>query len=97
MTRLAFPKPPPRVIAKAAKQQAKQLTERAAKNAVWVRAGYRCERCHVVVSRRTTSMLYAGHIHHKKRRSTGGGLDPENLLLLCARCHANAHNGRGPR
>jgi len=31
-------------------------------------------------------------IHHKKKRSQGGGDNIENLQALCRFCHLHAHN-----
>jgi len=30
-------------------------------------------------------------VHHKIKRSQGGGDDPENLILLCRICHGREH------
>jgi 5-methylcytosine-specific restriction endonuclease McrA len=41
-----------------------------------------CERCR---------QARATVLHHKLRRSQGGGNDDENLARLCAPCHSNIH------
>lgn len=37
----------------------------------------------------------ADHIHHRKRRSQGGGESFENGLAVCARCHEYLHRNTG--
>lgn len=32
-----------------------------------------------------------GHLHHKLMRSAGGAHTPENLVDICASCHAYIH------
>lgn len=50
------------------------------------RASNSCELC--------GSTLGEKHIHHKTPIAKGGSHQLSNLLLLCVRCHSNAHGGR---
>ncbi len=52
------------------------------RKAVYRRDGYRCALCD------STKYL---QIHHAVKRSLGGSNRPENLITLCADCHALAH------
>ena len=54
----------------------------ATRKAVYRRDGYRCALC--------DSTKYI-QIHHAMSRSIGGSNKPENLITLCADCHALAH------
>lgn len=56
---------------------------KATRRAVYQRDGWRCAVCD------SNSGL---QIHHAIRRSQGGSNEPENLVTLCWRCHAVAHN-----
>jgi len=47
------------------------------------RDGWRCQSCG------TMSNL---EVHHKRFRSQSGHDSEENLITLCARCHARIHN-----
>jgi 5-methylcytosine-specific restriction endonuclease McrA len=47
------------------------------------RDGWRCQACG------TLSNL---EVHHKEFRSQSGDDSEENLITLCADCHARAHN-----
>jgi 5-methylcytosine-specific restriction endonuclease McrA len=49
------------------------------------RDGYRCTQC---------GGLGPLQVHHKKRRSDGGGDEMENLVSLCLPCHKAAHPER---
>jgi 5-methylcytosine-specific restriction endonuclease McrA len=48
------------------------------------RDGWRCQNCG------TMSNL---EVHHKEFRSEAGDDTDENLITLCATCHAGIHNG----
>lgn len=52
------------------------------RKAVYRRDGYRCALCD------STKYL---QVHHAVKRSLGGTDRPENLITLCADCHALAH------
>ena len=56
--------------------------ERSARARLITKYGKRCMQCG-----------YDGNIelHHKKRIVDGGGHDEDNLILLCEKCHAEAH------
>jgi 5-methylcytosine-specific restriction endonuclease McrA len=49
------------------------------------RDGYRCTGC---------GCLGPLQVHHKQRRSQGGGDELENLVSLCLACHKAAHPER---
>lgn len=52
------------------------------RKAVYAREGYCCALCG------NTKYL---QVHHCIARSRGGSSDPQNLICLCADCHALAH------
>lgn len=52
------------------------------RQAIYRRDGWRCALCD------STKYL---QIHHCVKRSQGGTNNPENLITLCADCHAVAH------
>lgn len=52
------------------------------RKAVYLRDGYTCALC--------GSTKYM-QVHHCIKRSEGGTNSPENLICLCADCHALAH------
>lgn len=56
--------------------------DNATRKAVYKREGYRCALCD------STKYL---QIHHVVKRSVGGSSGPQNLICLCANCHALAH------
>jgi len=64
----------------------------ATRRIVYRRSHNRCEMCTVQVS--------SGHIHHRKPRRMGGRKknkyinEPENLLLLCEKCHMTVESNR---
>jgi len=41
------------------------------------------------------SSKFALSFHHIVRRSKGGTNDPDNIVLLCAKCHHRADNASG--
>lgn len=71
--------------------------ERAFRNAVWLRASGRCERCGVDVIR-TLDVLHprAGHVaHHRGRRvAPADRCNPDAASLLCRDCHMAEHSMR---
>jgi 5-methylcytosine-specific restriction endonuclease McrA len=56
------------------------------RNQVLRRDGWRCQACG------TMSNL---EVHHKEFRSHSGNDSEENLITLCAVCHASLHQNRG--
>jgi 5-methylcytosine-specific restriction endonuclease McrA len=50
------------------------------------RDSWRCQSCGVM------SNL---EVHHKRYRSHSGNDSAENLIILCARCHASVHGHAG--
>ena len=47
------------------------------------RANDTCEWC---------NRAWGTQLHHIKHRSQGGNDEPDNLMLLCFKCHHQAHN-----
>jgi len=47
------------------------------------RDGWRCQFC---------GSMQNLHVHHLKFRSHSGGDEEQNLITLCAECHAQAHS-----
>jgi len=78
---LAFPKPAPRVLAKRAIRLEKERQLREARRFVKARDGGKCKCCG----------RSGAEVHHLKYRSQGGDHDPNNLALLCKRCHEDIH------
>ena len=50
------------------------------------RDGFKCCECGSINDLR---------VHHKKLSALGGGNSPENLITLCKKCHAKAHESVG--
>ena len=81
--------------ARQARQDAK--ARRLCVDAVWQRADSHCEECRAVVYRPGSCVVWTryGHVHEVQPRSLGGDPhDPSNCLLLCVRCHGEAHRLR---
>lgn len=91
---LMFPKPEPRVIARTAREAAKATQRRKVYQAVNVRDRYRCVACGKPADPRALDMMRHGHHHHIQYRSRGGKDTTANVVLLCARDHADLHAGR---
>jgi 5-methylcytosine-specific restriction endonuclease McrA len=77
----AFPKGTPRVISRRAKKAEEDRQWEEAKRFVRKRDGGKCKCCGKT----------GGEVHHLKYRSLGGDHDPNNLALLCKRCHEDIH------
>ena len=89
-----FPKPTPsedRIVKK--RQRERDL--QAAGNAVWLRDGSKCRACGRRVLRSNGAGI-RGHLHHlvKRSQSKEGRADPDNMVLVCALCHADLHGYR---
>ena len=82
---MQFPKPNSRAADKQEKRKAKERNKREVYKLVRARDGKRCRNC------KSPEDL---HHHHLRFRSLGGGDSTRNLLLLCARCHADVHGYR---
>lgn len=79
---------PPKGTARKMQQARRRLAQTklaAASVLVRERDGNRCRVC---------AETRAVEVHHIKFRSQGGGHDPENLVCLCAECHAAVHARR---
>lgn len=69
----------------------RSVFDRQTRQAIYERAGYRCERCR--------SSRGPFHIHHRRPRMMGGSSDPalgsaENGALLCVVCHRQVESDR---
>lgn len=71
----------PRVIAKRALRLETERQLREARRFVRARDGGKCRCCGKP----------GAEMHHLKYRSHGGDHDPNNLALLCHRCHEDIH------
>lgn len=78
---LKFHKGAPRVISKRAQRAEKERQLREARRFVKARDGGTCRCCG----------KSGAEVHHLKFRSQGGDHDPNNLALLCKRCHEDIH------
>ena len=63
------------------------------REAVWTRAGGRCERCEVPVIRTKRVHPRRGEVHHTRGRNVApeDRYNPEAAQLLCLRCHHRQH------
>jgi 5-methylcytosine-specific restriction endonuclease McrA len=94
MDGIGYPKPEPRKRVKARTVRQFAALRKACVDAVWKRDGMRCQRCGYAVMKPsdTDQFFKVGHVHEVIPRSRGGdATDPTNCLLLCPRCHAEAH------
>ena len=78
---LMFPKGQPRVLAKRALKLEKERQLREARRFVKARDKGKCRCCGKP----------GRDVHHLMFRSQGGDHDPNNLALLCQRCHEDIH------
>lgn len=78
---LKFPKPRPRVLDKRALRLEKERQWQKARKFVRERDGGKCRSCGRA----------GAEVHHLVYRSRGGDHDPNNLALLCQRCHEDIH------
>ena len=54
------------------------------RNRVLGRDGWRCQSC---------GTMFNLQVHHKESRSQSGDDSDQNLITLCATCHARVHHG----
>jgi len=52
-------------------------------------AGKMCEECYTSARRG-----HPLHVHHKTTIAKGGSHKPDNLVVLCEKCHSKAHGGK---
>ncbi len=88
---LAFPKGSSRVAEKKAKRAAEARAMLACYREVDRRDLGRCRVCRKRGHWGATSLLDKLHRHHMVYRSQGGEDTPENVLSVCAGCHAAIH------
>jgi hypothetical protein len=92
-----YPKPEAHAKVKARQLRTYARDRQACVVAVWTRAQHRCEQCHqwVLKPSETDQPLSVGHVHEDPPRSRGGDpTDPASCVLLCVKCHAEAHHLR---
>jgi len=89
-----FPKPAPRVVARAAWDAIAANQRRSVYAAVDRRDAYRCVACRKPADPRAMEMTRHGHHHHITFRSQGGQHVTGNVCLLCPVCHADIHAHR---
>jgi len=90
-----FSKPTPqrRVKEKTARQLAG--ARKRCVDAVWKRDARECQRCGYWLYKHTETdqVFKVGHVHEIISRSRGGDpTDPSNCVLLCPKCHEQAHS-----
>ena len=88
---IAVPKPTSRVEAKRAKRAAEAKQIRECYQAVDARDGGKCRICGRWAKPDAVGLLERMHRHHMVYRSQGGEHAPENVLSVCAACHAAIH------
>lgn len=76
------PRPRPRVLDKRDTDREIAAIERSVRSAVQVRDEHACRCC---------GRKDALHLHHLTYRSRGGKWSTENIVLICAICHALLH------
>lgn len=82
---------PSRVEEARARQAAVEANWRAVCKAVDARDGKQCRCCDTRSDPEATGLLKRGHRHHLVYRSAGGTDTTDNLVHLCAQCHADEH------
>ena len=94
MSGLMYPKPVPRVLEKRDEQRDAAHLKRAVFAEVDRRDKFCCRACGKPADTRALDMLKRGHRHHLKFRSRGGQDTTQNVILICACCHALIHAHR---
>jgi 5-methylcytosine-specific restriction endonuclease McrA len=90
--RMAIPKDRPRILLKAAKDADAKTVADAMVKTIRKRDKNRCRCCGVFVHFDSIVLpLKQGQVHHIIYRSKGGANDSNNLVLVCAKCHAKIH------
>jgi 5-methylcytosine-specific restriction endonuclease McrA len=89
-----FPKGTSRYESRKARKTAEDAERRRVYAAVDKRDGRACRLCGRKTSPEATGLFERGHRHHLQYRSKGGQDTTDNLLTLCAACHAGVHAGR---
>jgi hypothetical protein len=74
-----------------ARKAAQDLAWRTVCAVVDRRDGKQCRCCDRRSDPEATGLLVRGHRHHIVYRSAGGPDTPENVITLCASCHADEH------
>jgi hypothetical protein len=85
------PKPTARVREKAEKVKQTKAHRAEVAKAVARRDGHRCRCCGTACDPNAMELMKRAHQHHIVFRSKGGNDTTENLVSLCAWCHADVH------
>ena len=88
---LMFPKPQPRAVSKHRKRVEEEANLREVTKQVHARDGRRCRVCGRRCDPNAVDLLARAHLHHIAYRSAGGQDTTDNLVTLCAFCHAEEH------
>lgn len=94
MSGLMFPKPEPRARVKRQKVAQDEAAWLAVCKVVDARDRHHCRACGRRCDPNASDLLRHGHRHHLTYRSAGGQDTTENLVTLCAECHADEHAHR---
>ena len=92
-----YPKPEKHARIKARQLRSYARDRAACVDAVWKRDQRECQHCGYWLYKHTETdqVFKVGHVHEIVPRSRGGSpYDPSNAVLLCASCHAKAHDLR---
>lgn len=88
---VACPKPRPRILDEEAATRKAERAGRQLRAAIRLRDRYRCKCCNVPVFSSGVHPLQRAAVHHVRYRSLGGLTEPNNLVTVCAKCHAKIH------
>ena len=58
---------------------------------IFLRSKGNCELCSATVTEQS------GHMHEMHHRGKGGEISLENSMMICVKCHKNAHKDRNPK
>jgi 5-methylcytosine-specific restriction endonuclease McrA len=58
------------------------------KKSLIITQGNRCYHC------RKWLETFSNHLHHIKSKGAGGGDEHNNCVVLCVKCHRDAHDGK---
>lgn len=90
-TRRANVKPRPSLLVKAQKRRERMTAAQKLRADVRARDQHQCQSCHVPVFVTCANPLQRAEVHHIQFRSKGGADAMQNLITICAECHAKIH------
>ncbi len=88
---IGIPKPSPRRLVKAKQRRSKLRAAAILRAEVRGRDGHQCQCCHIPVFVDAANPAQRAQVHHIKFRSQGGPDKHQNLITVCAGCHAKIH------